>query len=144
MHEKIAILYPSIAMALLTLSLVFGLGARRFLAVRNRTVSVKYYTTFSEGGGEPEGLRKHTRHVLNHFEAPPLFHFAVFGTYLVGDVTATTLVAAWFFVGARCVHSLIHLGYNNVLHRFLVYGAGLIAVAFLWICLLFAVSAHTA
>ena len=138
MTAKIAILYPSIVMALLTIGLILAMGVRRFIAVRKRNVNIKFYRTYTFGEGEPESLRQHSRHVQNHFEVPPLFHLAVFGTYLVGQVTPLVLGAAWFFVGTRCVHSIIHLSYNNVLHRFLVYGLGVLAVFFLWAQLLIA------
>ncbi len=132
MPAKIAILYPSIVMALLTLTLILALGARRFTAVRSRAVDYRFYRTYDEGS-EPEGLRKHTRHVQNHFELPPLFHIAVWGTFLAGEVTTVTVAAAWLFVVSRCVHSAIHLTYNTVLHRFLMYGVGLFALIFLWL-----------
>jgi hypothetical protein len=129
-------------MALLTLGVIFSLGIRRFAATRRREVSVKYYRTFTGEGGEPESLRQHTRHALNHFEIPPLFHFAVWGTFALSAVTPAAVGAAWLFVASRGVHSAIHLTYNNVLHRFLVYGAGLIIVAFLWLRLLLALTAR--
>lgn len=136
MTDKTAILYPSIAMALLTLGLIFTMGARRFLAVQGRKVSIKYYRTYSDDAGEPESLRQHSRHVQNHFEAPPLFHLVVWGTYLIGAVSPFAIWAAWLFVASRCVHSAIHLTYNNVNHRFLAYGVGLLIVLVLWVRLL--------
>jgi hypothetical protein len=126
-----ALLVPSIAMALMTLVVLLTLGLRRFAAVRSRTVSVKYYTTYTEGA-EPDALRRHTRHAQNHFEVPPLFHLVVIVTFLVGRVDALTLAVAWFFVASRLVHSVIHLGYNNVTHRFLVFGLGVLSMLFLW------------
>jgi hypothetical protein len=136
MTGKIAILYPSIVMALLTVCLIFAMGARRFMAVQQRKVSLKYYRTYSEGEGEPPSLRQHSRHVQNHFEVPPLFHLAVWGTYLAGEVSSFAVAAAWLFVASRCVHSTIHLGYNNVNHRFFAFGIGLTIVLILWIRLL--------
>lgn len=130
-----AILYPSAVMALLTLGLLLAMGLRRFAAIRSRKVSLKYYRTYSEGG-EPESMRQHSRHVQNHFEVPPLFHLAVFGTYLAGQVTAATVAAAWFFVASRCLHSWIHLGSNNVSQRFFSFGLGLLTVIYLWAHLL--------
>lgn len=132
MPAKIAILYPSIVMALFTLSLIASLGLRRYAWVQQRKVNPKYYWTFDQGE-EPPPLRKHTRNVQNHFELPPLFHIAVWGTYLAGEVSGVTLFAAWFFVAARCVHSVIHMTYNTVIHRFLVYGFSLFALVFLWV-----------
>ena len=31
---------------------------------------------------------------------------------------------AWAFVAARIAHSLVHIGYNNVLHRLTVFALG--------------------
>ena len=139
MTSKIAILYPSAVMALLTLTLLLSMGIRRFIAVQTGAVGIKYYRTYNEGG-EPDGMRRHTRHVQNHFEVPPLFHLALFGTYLVGQVDGVTLALAWFFVGSRIVHSCIHLTYNNVSHRFFVFALGVMAVTLIWIRLMLTMS----
>ena len=140
MNPKIVILYPSIAMALLTLGLLLAMGLRRFLAIQARAVSIKYYRIYTEGS-EPDAMRRHSRHVQNHFEVPPLFHLALFGIYMAGEVTTATLAAAWLFVATRCLHAVIHLGYNNVSHRFLVFGLGVFTVVFLWVKLLASVVA---
>jgi hypothetical protein len=131
MQAKTALLYPSIVMALLSLSVLLTLGARRYVAVRRRAMNLKYYRTYDEGA-EPPGLRQHSRHAQNHFEVPPLFHMAVLLTYLVGEVSASTLGVAWFFVASRALHSVIHLTYNNVSHRFAVFATGVVAVFVLW------------
>lgn len=130
-----AILYPSAVMALLTLGLLLAMGLRRFIAIQQRKVSIKYYTVYAEGA-EPNAMRKHSRHVQNHFEVPPLFHLAVWGTYALGAVTPAAVYAAWFFVATRCVHSVIHLTSNNVSQRFFVFGLGVFTVTWLWASLL--------
>src|ERR1041384_6801249 len=133
---KIAILYPSAVMAVMTLLIIIALGARRFAAVQQRAFNPKYYVTFSGESPEPPSLRQHSRHVQNHFEIPPLFHLAVWGTYVAGEVTSVTLIAAWFFVATRAVHSLIHLTYNSVPHRFIAFLLGVFTTLFLWVQLL--------
>jgi hypothetical protein len=138
MTDKIAILYPSIVMALMTLALILAMGMRRLAAIRKHQLSIKYYRTYSDGPGEPESLRQHSRHVQNHFEVPPLFHLAVWGSFLAGEVGSLAMGAAWFFVATRGLHTVIHLSYNNVTHRFLVYGMGVLTVLFLWVQLLLA------
>lgn len=130
------ILYPSIVMALMTCGLILSLGIRRFVAVRRREVNPRLYVTFSTDDREPDSLRRLGRNVQNQFEVPPLFHLAVWGTYAAGDVTAVTVGMAWFFVASRVLHAFIHIAYNNVMHRFLVFGIGVFTVACLWIQLL--------
>ena len=40
---------------------------------------------------------------------------------------------AWVFVVFRIVHAVIHVTYNNVMHRFLVYVLGSVAVMGMWV-----------
>ncbi len=140
MSHNNAILYPAIVLAIMTLLMILALGLRRFFAVRARKVNHKYYQTFDTSDGEPPSLRRHSRNVQNLFEAPPLFYAVVIATYVTGTVDALAVAVAWFFVAARVVHSVIHVTYNTVLHRFLVYGVGLAALAFLWVKLLLSLS----
>lgn len=119
----------------LTLLVLVWLGVARYAAVRNRTVSIKYFRAYNEGS-QPERLHLLSRHVQNHFEIPPLFYIGILFTYVSGSVTLLSVAFAWSFFVARCVHSFIHLGANNVTNRFLAFGVSLIFLAGLWISLL--------
>ena len=138
-----AILYPGIAMFSLTLGVLLWLGGARFTAIRNRSVSIKYFRTFNEGN-QPERLHLLSRHMQNHFEIPPLFYAGVLFTYASGSVTLLSVVLAWLFFFTRCVHSFIHLGANNVSARFFTFGASLIFLAGIWACLLASLLTSTA
>ena len=133
MIERADILYPAVAMALMTMLLLLGLGMRRFVAVRTRKVNHRYYQTYDISDGEPPSLRRHTRNVQNLFEAPPLFYIVLIAIYVAGRVDQAVLIAAWAYVALRMVHSCIHLTYNLVPHRFLVYASSVMVLAFLWI-----------
>lgn len=127
------ILYPAFAMAFLTLSMILRMGLVRYSSVGRRDVSVKYYQLYEETHADrPDHLRKLERHVQNHFEVPPLFYVAVLIAFTTEHVTMPTVVLAWLFVAGRCIHSAIHLTYNNVLHRFSVFGATLFVLGLLW------------
>ena len=68
----------------------------------------------------------------NLFEAPVLF-FAVCGALAITDtVTPLQLGLAWAYVGLRTVHSIIHVTYNRVIHRFLAYVASLVILFLMW------------
>ena len=135
-----AILLPSVAMALYTLVLLLFMGVHRVIAVRKRRVSIRFFRAF-RGDELPDDLHLVSRHVHNHFELPPLFHVAIVATYAAGVVSPLAVALGWAFFASRCVHTAIHLTYNNVNHRFLVYGAGLLVVAALWMNLLLALLA---
>lgn len=138
--ERVDVLYPAITMALLTLSVIFCLGLRRFIAVRTRQVNHRYYLTYDISDGEPPSLRRHTRNVQNLYEAPPLFYAVLIAIYVAGSVDQAVVIGAWAYVALRVVHSAIHLSYNRVSHRFPVFGASMGVLAFLWIKLLLSLS----
>ncbi len=130
-----AILYPSIAMFFLSWGMIGRLGIRRYRATAAREVDVRYYRDFA-GDGEPADLRVLTRHVNNQFEVPPLFHIAVLMNFAAGVVTPLAVGLAWAFFASRVLHSVIHLGRNDVQKRFFTYGAGLLLLGGLWLHLL--------
>lgn len=140
MIERVDILYPAVAMALMTILLIFGLGFRRFAAVRTRMVNHRYYQTYDISDGEPVSLRRHTRNVQNLFEAPPLFYAALIMIYVAGRIDQAMIIAAWAYVALRVVHSCIHMSYNKLPHRFLVYGSSMLVLLFLWIKLAISLS----
>jgi hypothetical protein len=50
-----------------------------------------------------------------------------------GGSTAAFVTAAWGYAGLRALHSLIHVTYNRVVHRFLVYVASTLLLFGMWI-----------
>jgi hypothetical protein len=119
----------------LTMGCVFSLGFARFRAIRKGEVRVSFFRTYDEGS-QPKRLHLLARHVQNHFEVPPLFHVGVALTYATQSASAAAVAFAWLFVVSRIVHSSIHLGTNNVSHRFFAYGFGLLMLCGLWVSLL--------
>ncbi len=125
------ILYPSIAMFALTAVCIGYLGYSRFSAIHRREVRISYFRTYDEGA-QPPRLHLLGRHVQNHFEVPPLFHLGVVLSFVTQSVTPAALACAWAYVVLRVVHTGIHLGSNNVSHRFFTFGASLLALCGLW------------
>jgi len=71
----------------------------------------------------------------NLFEVPVLFYLWCVAVVLTGGSSAGLVAAAWVYVGLRALHSLIHVTYNRVMHRFLVYAASTLLLFGLWIAL---------
>ena len=122
----------SVAMFLLTIGLLFHMAIARNLAVMRREVSVRFYRTYDQGEETPR-LHLLARHVQNQFEIPPLFHIAVVLTLVTDSASLTSVALAWTFVAARLLHTVVHLSTNNVLHRFLVFGVGLVVLTAMWL-----------
>ncbi len=134
-----AVIFPAVAMFMLTFSVIAYLGGSRLAAIRRRDVSIRYYRRYNEGEQTPR-LQVIGRHAQNHFEVPPLFYIAILFLYVTDSVTPVAVALAWLYFASRCAHSFIHLGSNNVTHRFIAYaGSGLILVG-LWILLLLSVA----
>ena len=125
-------LLPSCAMAFWTFLNLVRLVHGRVRSLQKREVNMKYYKTYSEGDGEPVKLALLSQHVENLFEVPPLFHVVVIAIYVTKLGTTTTVALSWIYVLLRVLHSVIHTGYNNVLHRFYSFIASNFVLITLW------------
>ncbi len=123
---------PALAMMLLTISILFVMGAKRTKAVTSREVSAKFYSLYNEGQ-EPDHLRVITRHIQNHFEVPPLFYVSVVLLILLNAITSYAVALAWLFVIARYAHTFIHLNGNKLNLRFASWVLSIFALVGLWI-----------
>tara|TARA_B110000444_G_scaffold261127_1_gene311263 strand:+ start:3764 stop:4048 length:285 start_codon:yes stop_codon:yes gene_type:complete len=86
-----------------------------------------------EGHDIPDLVAKTTRNFNNLFEVPTLFYAG--GTvYLALDQAGQLpVICAWVFVAARVLHSIIHLSYNNVMHRLIIFSIGNLSVLVMWL-----------
>jgi len=137
------IIYPSIAMFMLTFSVVLYMGGSRYAAIRRGEVSIRFYRLYTEGQQTPR-LQVIGRHAQNHFEIPPLFHIAVLFLYVTGSVSPLAVTLAWLYFASRCAHTFIHLGSNDVTLRFAAFLVGGLILASLWIVLLISVASAAA
>lgn len=69
----------------------------------------------------------------NLFEAPVLFYVLCIALAVNGGSTRGFVCAAWGYVALRALHSLIHVTYNRVVHRFLAYVASTLLLFGMWI-----------
>ncbi len=107
----------------------------RFASVTSGEVRLQYYKLM-EGVDVPEFVTKTSRCFNNQFEVPVLF-YVVCSLYVgLGIESMVGVVFAWGFALLRVAHACIHLTYNRVLHRMLVFWAAFICVMVLWVNLL--------
>lgn len=133
--SRVQILYPVFAMFYLVAFVLVRMARMRFGAVQRREMDPRFYRTYDEGQ-EPPHMRVVTRHFINLFEMPILFYVAAIMTYVTDQVSWWMVGCAWAYVGVRFLHSSIHLGSNDVLTRFRVYGLSALVLAVLWTSLL--------
>ncbi len=127
-------LYPMFMMVMLTFLIMLVTVRVRTGSVRRGEVPISYYALM-EGDAVPEIVTKTTRQFNNLFQVPVLFY--VGGVlYIAMEQSGQFAVnCAWAFVAARIVHSIIHLGYNNVLHRLLAFGFANLCVLAMWVAI---------
>ena len=130
-------IYPMFAIVLL----IFCVGVLnlywRVTSVMKRKVRARYYKVFHSNGAEiPERILAGSRNFANLFEVPLLFLITC--TVIIAmDMQSPTFVAlAWLFVVSRVVHSVIHMSYNHILHRMLVFNLGFFSVLAMWVMLI--------
>jgi len=127
-----AILYPMIVLVFWTFVVLLIIPGRRFGAVRERRVGVKDFA-FGESGNVPGEVSLPNRNYMNLLELPILFYVGCLTLYATAKVDAWGVGLAWVFVAARILHSLVHLGYNNVIHRMRVFAVSAFVLMAFWV-----------
>jgi hypothetical protein len=129
-----SLVYPMLAMVLLTFGVATSLFRARTRAIREGHVPVAYFRLF-QGAAEPEFVAKPTRHFSNLFETPTLFYAACLAAMVTG-VTGYIMVAlAWAYVVTRLGHAVVHLGGNRLRKRAPIYLVSWIILLAMWIYL---------
>ncbi|MBA3582605.1 MAG: MAPEG family protein [Gammaproteobacteria bacterium] len=127
------ILYPIFALVAFTFVLIPIFGIARINAVRTGKVSVRYFKLMDGSEQLPEFIVKSGRHFTNLFEMPVLFYLLGVLMLIFKLDQPGMIILAWLYVVARLVHALIHLSYNNILHRMIAFMAGNFILGCLWI-----------
>lgn len=126
-----SIFAPMGAMAALTSAVLLQVPIRRFLAMRAGAVSLADFA-LGEAPAAPVAVALANRNFMNLLEVPTLF-YVVCLMYAVSACTdATALAFAWTYVALRCIHSVIHLTYNAVLHRLVTFAISNAVLVALW------------
>lgn len=133
--KQTSILIPAmmlIGWTLLVLLLIPYQRFKAFFAGRVSTLDFK----FGESAQVPSEVSMPNRNLMNLLEIPVLFYVLCLTLYVTHTADGLAVALAWVYVGLRAIHSLIHLGYNHVMHRFAVFATSNCVLAVLWLKLL--------
>ena len=136
------IIYPMFALVVLTFVVGLSLGLSRLISAKKGQVDRKYFKLFS-GYEAPDNIVKLSRNFSNLLEAPILFYILGALVVALGINSPTILALAWCFVALRLTHSIIHITYNNTIHRFLAFLVSSLLILIMWIELVIIVSQRT-
>ncbi|MVF12244.1 hypothetical protein FT643_08805 [Ketobacter sp. MCCC 1A13808] len=128
------ILLPALALVGLTLIVLLQIPYRRFKAAFEGKITAKDFE-LGESNRVPEYVSLANRNYMNLLELPIVFYFACTLYYLLEAVDIKVLVLAWVYVILRLLHSLIHLSYNNVIHRLIAFALSNLVLACMWLFL---------
>ena len=125
------LLWPMIAMVALTVLVWLRMYYVRIGEMRRRRIDPQSVDTSRRGAGVLEEVAA-ADNLKNLLELPVLFYAACLTASMAAVITPLLHGLAWAFVGLRIAHSLIHVSYNRVMHRFVVYVLGALSVFAMW------------
>ena len=126
------ILFPMFALVALTFAVLLMIPIARFRAAAAGKVSVADFR-LGESARVPPETALPNRNYMNLLELPVLFYVACLSLYVTDKVDQTELTLAWVYVGLRVLHSLIHVSYNNVVHRLTAFALSNIVLSVIWV-----------
>jgi hypothetical protein len=129
-----AIYIPGFAMVLLTAIVWWRMYTMRIAQMKRERIHPQKVATSAQAAALLTDSRA-ADNFRNLFELPVLFYFALVVADRLGRVDGVSVALAWLFVALRIVHSGIHVTYNRVMHRFIAYVAGGVALWLLWLYL---------
>ena len=129
------IIYPVFSLVILTFIIAFASGISRFISVRRKDINPKYYI-FMSGDTPPDYVQKLSRNFANLLETPILFYLLAVLLIALQIDSALMVKLAWLYVFFRLVHSVIHISYNHVLHRFTAFLLSMLTLLAMWVQLM--------
>ena len=126
-----AILWPMVAQAALVAAVWLCMYRARLVEMRARRIGAQAVAT-SRQAAVLENVAA-ADNFRNQFEMPVLFLALCLALAVSGLASPLQVALAWAYVGLRSVHSLIHVTYNRVLHRFAAYTASTLCLFLMWI-----------
>lgn len=133
MHDAASteMLGPCVGMVSLTALVWIKLYVDRIGEMRRRRVDPQ---ALASASAKAEILQKTAAsdNFRNLFEVPVLFYVLCVAVTATGAATQALVTAGWAYVALRALHSLIHVTYNRVMHRFTVYAASTLLLFGMW------------
>ncbi len=126
------ILQPAITLALFTLTILLLILMKRVRAAVNKQVQIDDFK-YGESDTVPIWVCLPNRNFMNLLEVPILFYVVSIFIFITQHVDMLFVYLAWAYVVLRIVHSAIHLGYNNVVHRALIFGLSNAVLVIMWL-----------
>ena len=127
---------PMGSLAFLTFGVLALIPLRRFRAgAAGQIVGDDF--KFGESANVPGHVSIPNRNYMNLLELPVLFYVVCLMFFVSRLVTPLIMELAWAYVGFRIAQTLIHVSYNNVIHRLTMFAVSNFILVTLWIMFFF-------
>ena len=135
MSNQYWIFIPLLAQVILTIMVWLWMYKTRITEMKIKKIRPQELATTSDAAKHLSDVVTPSENFTNLFEVPVLFYVAVLTLFVTQSADTITMALACLFVALRYVHSFIHVTYNQVMHRFLVYIAGALVLYVLWVAI---------
>ena len=125
------IFLPMGVLAFWTFAVLLLIPFQRFRAAFAGRVNAEDFK-YGESGNVPGEVSIPNRAMMNLLELPVLFYVVCLLFFVTGKIDATVIELAWIYVGLRLAQTLIHLTYNNVIHRLTMFASSNFMLIGLW------------
>ncbi|CAH0350824.1 MAPEG family protein [Aquabacterium sp. CECT 9606] len=129
--EPIHIFQPVTVLAFWTMLVLLQIPIRRFRAAFKGEVGPGDFR-FGESGRVPPHVSIPNRNYMNLLELPVLFYAGCVVAYVTQHVDHVLVLLAWVYVALRMAHSVVHLSYNHVIHRLVVFAISNVVLLGFW------------
>jgi hypothetical protein len=127
------LLYPLLIQVALIFVVWVTMYRERIGEMRSKGISPQDVATRTKGRKVLLDSAAAADNLMNQFEMPVLFFLAILVALNLMWQEPMFTFFAWLYVALRIVHAVIHITYNNVLHRFWVFFSSCVILAFMWI-----------
>jgi hypothetical protein len=134
--NSVDLMGPVLTQVLLGIVLMFVLYSRRLPAMAKAKPTNEQMQDKASLSKLPAPARFAAENYNHQFEAPVLFYALCIGAMATGLGSDMSVFFAWTYVGLRIVHSLIHITYNKIMHRFAVFSLSNFALIGLFVTIL--------
>lgn len=140
---KLAILWPTVAMAAVIFSVWSVLLRQRFAHIATNKPTAADFADAEAVGRYFRPVERPAQNLANLFEMPVLYFALIPLLIVTGSASSIQVGLAWIFVALRLMHSIIHIGPNRIRTRARVYIASSIVLFAMWLGFVIDMVIHT-
>ena len=139
--STVTILYPVFALAGWTGLILLLIPFYRIRSALRKEICPDDFK-YGESIAVPAYVSISNRNYMNLLELPVLFYVVCLLLFITATTSSLALALAWVYVVLRVMHSVIHVSYNKVVHRLIVFAISNAILASLWFLAFVYVSKH--